>query len=95
MGYIKMEGHVSSRSNNTRRSRKIAKEFNVSTGWKEYVDGWKEDMEKNGCTKYFNLLYLCKTIGHVPFDLHFVDAGHRYTMVLYFMNAESYDGNTN
>ena len=52
-------------------------------------------MENTLCTKYSNLLYLCKTIGHIPFDLHSVEARHRYTMVIYFMNAGSYNANTN
>ena len=46
-------------------------------------------------TKYFKQFYLSKTIRYVPFDLHFVEARHRYTMVLYFMNAVSYNANTN
>ena len=61
----------------------IANRFNVITGWKENVDGQTEDMEDNVCTKYFSILYLCKTIGIVPFDLHFVEERHRYAMFLY------------
>ena len=59
-------------------------------GWKEYVDGQKGNMEDTVCTKYFNL-----SIGVVPFYLHFVEARHRYNMVLYFMNTGSYNANTN
>ena len=74
---------------------KIAEEFNVPTGWKKYVDEQKGNTGNTVCTEYFNLLYLCKTIGKVPFDLHFVEARHRYTMVLYFMNAGLYNAKTN
>ena len=62
---------------------------------KEYVDAREEDTENTVYTKCFKLLYLCKTMVHVPFDLHFVEAGHKYTIVLYFMNAGSYNANTN
>ena len=57
--------------------------------------GKKEDMTVTVCTEYFNLLYLWRTIGIVPVDLHFVEAGHSYTNLLYFMNAGSYNANTN
>ena len=69
--------------------------FNVAMGWKKYPDEQEENRENTVCTEYFNLLYLCKLIGYVPFDLHFVEARHRYTMVFYFMNARSYHANTN
>ena len=52
-------------------------------------------MEDTVCTKYFNLLYLSKTICVVLFNLHFVEGRHRYNMVLCFMNAGSYNTNTN
>ena len=73
----------------------IAKEFNATSSWKEYVDAQREDMENTVCTKYFSLLNLCKTLGIVQFNLHFVEARHRYTMVLYFMYAGSNTTNTN
>ena len=47
------------------------------------------------CMEYFNLLYLCKTIGLVLFDLCVVDRRHRYTNVRCFICATSYKSNRN
>ena len=40
----------------------ITQKFNVTRDRKESIDEQEEDMEKTAHTKYFNLLYLCKTI---------------------------------
>ena len=45
-----------------KHEEEIAEKFNVTRDWKGYVDRLKEDTEKAVCTKYFNLLYLCRTL---------------------------------
>ena len=56
---------------------KIAEKFEILAEWKNYVkEQNKYSYDESVCVMYFNLLYQCRTVWKVPFDLQFVEVGY-------------------